>query len=52
MTEQLLGGAQIAAPQGRLGGVDLTFATRLAAGSSSGCQILNSTRNLYSLVVL
>jgi hypothetical protein len=33
-------------------GVDLTFATHLAAGSPSECQIQNSTRNLYLLVVL
>jgi hypothetical protein len=34
------------------GGVDLTFATRLATNSESECQILNSTRNLFFLVVL
>jgi hypothetical protein len=33
-------------------GVDLTFATRLATNSESECQIPNSTRNLYLLVVL
>jgi hypothetical protein len=33
-------------------GVDLTFATHLAANSASECQILNSTRNIYLLVVL
>ena len=33
-------------------GVDLTFATHLAAGSRSECQIQNSTRSLYLLVVL
>src|SRR6516225_4240236 len=33
-------------------GLDLTFATRLAAHSKSECQILNSTRFLYLLVVL
>ena len=33
-------------------GVDLTFARHLAASSYSECQILNSTRNLYLLVVL
>ncbi len=32
-------------------GVDLTFATHLAASSRSECQIQNSTRNLYLLVV-
>jgi hypothetical protein len=32
--------------------MDLTFATHLAAGSRSECQIRNSTRNLYLLVVL
>ena len=37
---------------GATSGVDLTFATRLAASSSSECQIQNSTRNLYLLVVL
>jgi hypothetical protein len=35
-----------------ISGVDLTFATHLAAGSSGECQIQNSTRNLYLLVVL
>jgi hypothetical protein len=33
-------------------GMDLTFATHLAASSESECQILNSTRNIYLLVVL
>jgi hypothetical protein len=33
-------------------GMDLTFATRLAANSASECQILNSTRNIDLLVVL
>ena len=37
---------------GATSGVDLTFATRLAASSSSECQIQNSTGNLYLLVVL
>ncbi len=32
-------------------GVDLTFATHLAASSRSECQIQNSTRNLYLLMV-
>jgi len=32
-------------------GVDLTFATHRATSSSSECQIHNSTRNLYLLVV-
>ena len=36
----------------RTSGVDLTFATPLAASSSSECQIQKSTRNLYLLVVL
>jgi len=36
----------------RTSGVDLTFATHLAAGSQSECQIQNSTRNLHLLVVL
>src|SRR5579872_3978753 len=36
----------------RPSGVDLTFATHLAASSSSECQIQNSTTNLYLLVVL
>ncbi len=31
----------------RANGVDLTFATHLAASSESECQILNSTRNIY-----
>ena len=35
-----------------ISGVDLTFATYLAASSSSECQIQNSTGNLYLLVVL
>jgi hypothetical protein len=39
-------------PVARASGVDLTFATHLAASSESECQILNSTRNLYFLVVL
>jgi hypothetical protein len=34
------------------GGVDLTFATHLAAGSSSECQIQNSTAIQILLVVL
>jgi hypothetical protein len=33
-------------------GVDLTFATHLAANSQGECQIPNSTRNIYLLVVL
>src|ERR1700679_2757275 len=33
-------------------GVDLTFATHVAASPKSECQIQNSTRNLYLLVVL
>jgi hypothetical protein len=33
-------------------GVDLTFATSVAANSQRECQILNSTRNVYLLVVL
>jgi len=33
-------------------GVDLTFAIYLAASSESECQILNSTKNMYLLVVL
>jgi hypothetical protein len=33
-------------------GVDLTFATHLAASSESECQIPNSTSNLNLLVVL
>jgi len=38
--------------QARVRGVDLTFAAHLAAGSQSECQIQNSTRNLYLLVIL
>jgi hypothetical protein len=38
--------------QGHTSGVDLTFATHRATSSSSECQIHNSTRNLYLLVVL
>jgi hypothetical protein len=37
---------------GLVSGVDLTFATIYAACSQSECQILNSTRILYLLVVL
>jgi hypothetical protein len=37
---------------GSASGVDLTFATQLAVSSSGECQILNSTRNKYLLVVL
>jgi glutathione S-transferase len=33
-----------AGPRARASGVDLTFATHLAANSMSECQILNSTR--------
>jgi hypothetical protein len=33
-------------------GVDLTFATHLAASPRSECQIQNSTSTLYLLVVL
>ena len=39
-------------PLGGASGVDLTFATRLAASPRSECQIQNSTSNLYLLVVL
>src|SRR5579862_1405397 len=39
-------------PIGHASGVDLTFATRLAASSKSECQILNSTRNIYFIAVL
>ena len=36
----------------RFSGVDLTFATHLAASPRSECQIQNSTSTLYLLVVL
>src|SRR6185437_5689830 len=44
--------ALIGSHSGTASGVDLTFATHLAASPQSECQIRNSTRNLYLLVVL